>query len=156
MQKHILKRKRLLAFAAISMISMISVSFYEVVWSARTRESEPKSANVVNSTGRGNVLTRIQEPRDLTALVFAVRATGFDPDELTVSSGRYLIVVQNRSGLRDLTFRFERETGERLHEVRPQGLNWKRQFELQPGTYILSEANHPGVKWRCGQWQRQS
>ena len=147
MQKHILKRKRLLAFAAISMISMISVSFYEVVWSARTRESEPKSANVVNSTGRGNVLTRTQEPRDLTALVFAVRATGFDPDEFTVSAGRYLIVVQNRSGRRDLIFRLDRENGERLHEVRPVGRNWQRQFQLQPGKYVLSEAEHP--EWRC-------
>ena len=88
-----------------------------------------------------------QERRDLMALVFEVRPSGFMPDEVDVSSGRYLIVLHNRTGRRDLTFRLDRENGERLREVRQQQLDWKGQFDLQPGNYILSELEHP--EWRC-------
>jgi hypothetical protein len=145
MKKQYFNRHRiLLAFATLSVVMTIALSISAVVSIATAR---PSDSAVNKQTNPAEPPVAIQEPRDLTALVFAVRPTGFDPDELTISSGRYLIVVQNRSRLRDLTFRFDRENGERLHEVRPQGLNWKRQFELQPGKYVLSEASHP--EWHC-------
>jgi hypothetical protein len=87
-----------------------------------------------------------QDQRQLTALRFTVSPIGFDPEELTVTAGRYLIAVENRSGRRDLTFRFDRENGERLHEERQHRLDWRRQFDLHPGNYVLSEEDHP--EWR--------
>jgi hypothetical protein len=79
-------------------------------------------------------------------LVFAIRPTGFDPAQVELEKGTYLFIVQNRCGIRDLTFRLEREAGARLHEVHDQKLQWKKQFDLNPGTYILSVADHP--EWR--------
>lgn len=88
-----------------------------------------------------------QQRRDLKALVFTARPTGFEPDEVEVSAGPVLIVVQNRSGRRDLSFQLQRESGERLHSERSQRLDWKHQIKLLSGTYVLREENHP--EWRC-------
>ena len=80
-------------------------------------------------------------------LVIVIRPTGFVPPALEVTDGRYLFIVQNRCGIRDLTFRLESEAGERLHEVHDQKLQWKKEFDLHPGTYVLSVVDHP--TWRC-------
>jgi hypothetical protein len=79
-------------------------------------------------------------------LIFAIRPTGFDPPQIELVNGTYLFIVQNRCGIRDLTFRLEREAGAKLHEVHDQKLQWKKQFDLNPGTYVLSVADHP--EWR--------
>ena len=84
---------------------------------------------------------------DTHGLVIAIRPSGFSPDQIEVTQGRYIVIVQNRSGIRDLTFRLERENGDRLHEVRPQELRWKKTFDLSPGRYLLSVVARPS--WRC-------
>jgi len=83
---------------------------------------------------------------DVKGLVIAIRPTGFIPAQIDLTDGTYLFMVQNRCGIRDLTFRFDRDTGERLTEVHDQKLQWKKEFALYPGTYILSVVNHP--QWR--------
>jgi hypothetical protein len=106
------------------------------------------SSKAESSGGRSpDLLTASQEVRDLKGLVFEVRPFGFTRTEVTVPDGRYLIVIQNRTGRRDLTFRVDRQGGDRLHEVRQRRLDWRAQVDLHPGTYILSEANHPD--WRA-------
>jgi hypothetical protein len=65
-----------------------------------------------------------------------------------VPAGKYLLVLQNRSGKRDLTFRVATEAGAGLYEAgTQQRLDWKRQLELRPGSYVLTEASHP--EWQC-------
>lgn len=91
-----------------------------------------------------------QEETQIQAIVITVRAGWLEPSELTLPAGEYLLVVQNRSGLRDRAFRFDREAGERLVEVRdPQRkLDWSRRLRLTPGVYALSEADHPELNCR--------
>ncbi len=83
---------------------------------------------------------------DVQGLVFAILPTGFIPADVELTDGRYLFIIQNRCGIRDLTFQLDRQTGGRLHEVHDQKLQWKKQFDLQPGTYVLSVVDHPA--WR--------
>ncbi len=85
--------------------------------------------------------------QDVKGLVIALRPTGFIPPTLEVTTGRYLFIVQNRCGIRNLTFRLDRDTGERLTSVNNQRLQWKQEFDLYPGTYLLSVADHPS--WHC-------
>jgi hypothetical protein len=80
-------------------------------------------------------------------LLLEVRPFGFISPQLTVPPGRYLVVLQNRTGKRGLTFRLARENGTQLSESRPQNRDWKAQVVLASGTYILSEASEPS--WRC-------
>ncbi len=85
--------------------------------------------------------------QDVHGLVIAIHPTGFTPPEMEVAAGRYLFIVQNRSGIDDLAFRFDRQNADKLHEVRDHRLQWKKQFDLHPGTYVLSVVDHP--EWTC-------
>ncbi len=89
-----------------------------------------------------------QEDVDKVVLL-AVRPTGFDPAEATLPAGKYLLVVQNRSGLHEVTLRMEAESGHRMLEARiPAGRSdWRKRLKLAPGNYTLTEANNP--EWVC-------
>jgi hypothetical protein len=84
---------------------------------------------------------------DVQGLVIALRPSGFSPSEIEIAEGRFLFIVQNRCGIRDLTFRLDREGGERLYEVHDRKLQWKKEFDLSPGTYVISVVDHP--EWSC-------
>ena len=68
---------------------------------------------------------------------------GFEPRETTARPGKFLILLQNRTGRRDLRFYLIRENQERLADSEPQKRDWKAQVQLGPGTYIVGETNHP-------------
>ena len=109
--------------------------------------NEPTSSpNALLVHGSANESKRnygeLQQPseEELRVLLFELRPYGFIPQEITVTPGKYLIALENRSGKKDLTFRFERENGPRLAESKAPR-DWKKRVTLAPGTYILSEAN---------------
>ncbi len=90
------------------------------------------------------------------AAVFTVLTPyGFEPAVLRAAAGRTVVVVYNRTGLRQPLLRLERETGvagqpnERVKETRLAGSarRWYERFDLMPGQYVLTEAGHP--KWVC-------
>ena len=84
---------------------------------------------------------------EVQALIIALRPIGFSPAQFELAEGRYLFIVQTRVRDRDVSFQLDREGGERLKEVQGQKLQWKQEFDLHPGTYVLSVVDHP--KWRC-------
>jgi hypothetical protein len=91
--------------------------------------------------------TELQEQRDPQALVLELRPFGFVTPELTVAPGRYLIALENRTRLRDLSFQLDREPGSRVETPRQQRRDWRAQVVLFPGNYVITEPNHP--EWRC-------
>ena len=80
------------------------------------------------------------EPRVVS---LQVTPSGFEPAETVVPRGKFLILLQNRTGNRDLSFYLIRENQERLAQSEPQKRDWKAQLHLGPGTYIVGETNHP-------------
>lgn len=90
-----------------------------------------------------------QQAEQVQVEVITVRATGFEPTEITRPAGRILLAVNNSSGLAEVTLRLARVNGETLHEVHvsSKGRNWRQRLELVPGDYVLTEANHPD--WAC-------
>lgn len=68
---------------------------------------------------------------------------GFEPRETTARPGKFLILLQNRTGRRDLRFYLIRENQERLAGSQPQQRDWKAHVQLGPGTYIVGETNYP-------------
>jgi hypothetical protein len=106
---------------------------------SRAAQSAPDSSALESSPIQA-------DEQDTQGLVIAIRPIGFTPAQLDLVAGSYLFIVQNRCGIRDLTFRLVRDTGEKLHEVHDQKPQWKKQFDLHPGTYILSVVEHP--EWR--------
>ncbi|HYP54559.1 MAG TPA: hypothetical protein VEQ42_13500 [Pyrinomonadaceae bacterium] len=78
-------------------------------------------------------------------VVLNLRPEGFEPAELTLAAGDYLLVVNNRTGLDEFALRLEREGQGTLREARPprRARNWRQMLRLTPGTYLLTETNHP-------------
>ena len=75
-----------------------------------------------------------------------VTPSGFEPSETIAPRGKFLILLQNRTGRRDLNFWLARENEGRVVESKPQQRDWKAWVQLAPGTYIVGETNHP--EWR--------
>jgi len=89
-------------------------------------------------------------PIRIPASLITAHPTGFEPNEITRPQGLFLLGVDNRTGLQGaLVLRLDRVAGNRLIEV-PVPLEkgrWRNFFTLTPGTYHLTEANHPN--WVC-------
>jgi hypothetical protein len=81
--------------------------------------------------------------------VVTVRASGFEPREITRPHGAFRLAITNHSGATEILLHLDRVQGNRLHEVRlPQGrISWTQVLNLPPGDYVLSEQNHPD--WIC-------
>ena len=94
--------------------------------------------------------TVVQGPQaPVQAELITLTPTGFEPTELTRPKGRFLFAIDNRSGLEDVEFYFERETGGRVNVPlsRHGKLAWREIVDLSPGTYILRATNDES--WRC-------
>ena len=96
--------------------------------------------------------TQSQTPRSdeqLEAELVTATPTGFEPGEITRAQGRFLLAVDNRSGLDQLDLYLERDTGARVNAAlaRKGKLKWREVLDLPPGRYILRAANDPS--WTC-------
>jgi hypothetical protein len=87
------------------------------------------------------------EPID--QLLITIRPGGFDPQEIVHAKGKLLLSVDNRSGLQAVELRLDAERGSRLQAKRVprEELDWRELVDLNPGTYLLTEAAHP--EWVC-------
>ncbi len=83
------------------------------------------------------------------AELITVTPTGFEPSELTRSKGRFLLAIDNQTGLDEVEFYFERETAGRVNVPlsRRGKLAWREIVDLTPGTYLLRATNDES--WRC-------
>jgi hypothetical protein len=112
--------------------------------SGRAKESAVQpwpSPSAVGSTA--------QQGGSVEAEVITIRPTGFEPQEITRPRGLFLLAVENRSGLRTIQLRLDREAGARVRDPQiPENKHdWKDRLDLPPGRYVLSEAKHP--QWSC-------
>lgn len=85
----------------------------------------------------------------LEAELIVIRPSGFEPSQITRPAGRFILAVENRSGLDEVDLRLDRDDGDRLQQVRvPRSkLDWSGVVDPPPGTYVLTEANHSD--WSC-------
>ena len=93
--------------------------------------------------------TSAEDQSDAKVALLTIRPTGFEPNEITIPAGKYLIVVRNRTGLDQFSLRLERGTAVRLYDVRLPRYKreWKQFLQLTPDSYVITETNHPG--WVC-------
>jgi len=77
-----------------------------------------------------------------------LRPSGFEPRDVTRPAGRFLLGVNNRTGLADLSFVLVHESGRSVGGKRLNKLKtWRQVLDLHPGRYVLREANHRD--WLC-------
>lgn len=83
------------------------------------------------------------------AETITLRPTGFEPAEIARPAAQFFLVVENRSGLGAVNLRLDSENGDRLRSVgmSSEEPDWNDLLDLSPGTYLLTEADHPD--WAC-------
>lgn len=84
--------------------------------------------------------------------ILSIQPHGFEPSQITRSSGLFLLAIDNRAEVDNLTLRLNRVN--RPQEpalldvtVPRERLNLDEYINLSPGTYALTEVNHPD--WVC-------
>ncbi len=90
-----------------------------------------------------------QATRVETELV-TIHPYGFDQSEITRPAGRFFLVVDDRSGLESVSLDIRAEASSsalRGVSFSREQTDWDELFDLQPGSYLLTEANHPD--WVC-------
>jgi hypothetical protein len=77
--------------------------------------------------------------------IISITPHGFEPTEITHSHKHFVLIIDNRSGLSEVNLSLKRQQGEKLRDVqiRREKRNWSDDLNLEPGRYLLSEANHP-------------
>lgn len=82
-------------------------------------------------------------------LPISLRAGGFSPSEISRPAGDYYLSINNLSRAQDLTLRLSRENQGRVKEAKTsrEKTYWREHVRLSPGTYLITEANHPD--WVC-------
>jgi hypothetical protein len=85
----------------------------------------------------------------LPARFIILKAGGFEPTEVHWPKGEFFLVLENRSGVDDVTLRVDREVGGRLKEVKVnlRRHRWSGVVDFAPGNYLVTEVNHPN--WHC-------
>ena len=88
----------------------------------------------------------LQDPQEI---LITLKSEGFDPPEIRPQAGRFLLSIDNRSGVAELVLKLSRADGTLLKELRVSGVggDWNEAFDLPPGTYRLVEATHSN--WIC-------
>lgn len=88
-------------------------------------------------------------PSRVTVSLITLRPSGFWPSRLSRPKGPFILAIENRTGLQQIAWRLSRERGDKLKELpMPRAKKaHKELIDLPPGTYVLTEANHPD--WVC-------
>ena len=94
----------------------------------------------------GKVAARQEEPEEVT---LTLHPDGFNPTEVVRPAGRFMLSVDNRSGVEKVTLILKRGNGRKVIEIKVLNGNgdWSELIELLPGRYTLTEADHPS--WKC-------
>lgn len=102
-----------------------------------------------NATSGSVTQRNFRRDHDMTVEMISVGPDGFQPAELTRASGRFLLAINNRSGLEELSLQLRREDGQLVQQARVNRKqpNWRSIVNLSAGTYRLTETSHPD--WIC-------
>jgi hypothetical protein len=101
------------------------------------------------SVVKQNVAARQRLDTGIETEVIKITSRGFEPSVIKRSQGPVLLYVDDQTGFWEVALRLDRVTGGRLREIKIHRSKrfWAELFDLNPGQYVLSEANYPG--WIC-------
>src|SRR5215207_2646259 len=85
----------------------------------------------------------VMQNNRMEAELITIEPHGFEPAEIVRPRGRFLLSIDNRSGLEDIQLRLERADGGRVPalELRNRRLSWREDVDLPPGQYVIRETN---------------
>lgn len=82
-------------------------------------------------------------------VLLALLPEGFDTSLMQLEPGDYVFIIGNRTGLRDVNVRFDREGNARVAAATLRGRqrDWKQRMQLVSGTYLVTANENP--EWSC-------
>jgi hypothetical protein len=86
---------------------------------------------------------------DVRPVLLALRATGFDPQEVQLTPGEYLFVIRNQTGLDEVGIHLVRQRGEQVAgaSAKRRHQDFKRRLRLTAGSYLVMVDGYPD--WTC-------
>lgn len=106
-------------------------------WNSKTKQSHANEPSDVGAQATPS-------PR-VKAVYFRITPLGIEPSTLTLPAGRYLVAIDNDSGLKVINVNIDTEGGPRLGSANlPVGKRkWRGQITFTPGRYVLTDPNDP-------------
>src|SRR5882724_2848721 len=129
-----------LIFLAIAALALVSVRANNsgIVSRPQVISATDISARAVSASLQGSSPSSRIEAELITATPH-----GFEPKQITRPPGRFLLMIDNRSGLALVSARLNLGAGIGLQEIAlpREEPNWSDIINPQPGVYLLTEAS---------------
>jgi hypothetical protein len=79
------------------------------------------------------------------AEVVKLRASGFEPSEITRTQGRFFLSVENWTAPNEISIQLHTKVGSPVRSVTVprEELEWADLLDLPPGEYVLTESSQP-------------
>jgi len=86
---------------------------------------------------------------EVKLVLLALLPHGFENTEMQLNAAEYLFIIGNRTGLKEVDVRLDREGNERVlaATVRGRRMHLKQRLKLTPGTYLVTANDNPD--WTC-------
>ena len=115
-------------------LAVMTVSGHSERWAANNHEENRSTSSAPEKTDR---------PHEVE--VVTITPDGFEPQQIVRPPGPFLLAVTNRSGFDSLNLQLETEARGKLREksLALTTPHWREVINLQPGRYVVTEADHP-------------
>ena len=132
----------------VKTILVLSVIFVLTVISAAARFAVD-TGHIENGPSAIPIPASDELTSDVKLVLLALRPEGFETNEMQLAAGDYVFVIGNRTGMKEINVRLDREQRERLvaATLRGRQKDWKQRLRLTPGTYIVTANDNPN--WTC-------
>lgn len=131
------------------MLLLFGVGLVAISFGMALLRNVSRAAPAVNEVTPSVSIPASAQPAQIEAEVITILPSGFQPAQITRPAGKFLLAVENRSGLKSIDFQLDAQAGGRVIQVSRtwERADWSDVVNPPPGTYVLTEANHP--TWRC-------
>jgi hypothetical protein len=150
-------RRRLVPLVASALVCCAALAFAVRAYNQRGGSAfnlvgSALPVPVVQGPASSYPLPSTPKQTELEVELITVGPDGFEPTQIERPQGPFLLAIENRSSIEDISLSLELEQGGDPLSIPMLDfkLVWKQEMELEQGNYILTEANHTDPsKWKC-------
>jgi hypothetical protein len=131
-----------------SKVFIVISSLAVTMWIGLASASEAKSPTSINRAEAAISQQGNSTRERVEAEIIRLHPNGFEPSEITRGKGRFILHVENRTVLADVSFSLNHEAGGLQRGARLlKKRKWVEMIDLPPGQYVLTETSRPN--WSC-------
>jgi len=149
-----MSRKQRQVFSPILALIVLSVATIALVSVRATNSRLARRAQAINANEIPQSAVTVPVERgalqdSMEAELITILPAGFEPAEIRRPAGKFVLAIDNRSGLAEVNLSLLRVAGRSVQALRikKETPDLREMIELAPGVYQLTEANHPD--WSC-------